>query len=93
MSVFKKCPYHRSSASIAIGQCLGHCDFGASLTICDGDMEFCEKPGTLREYLKDYDRRKEMGAAKDELQICRIRQFKDKIFSLQRGSVRMKECR
>ena len=30
-------------------------------------MEFCEKPTTLREYLGDHDKRKEMGAAKKQL--------------------------
>lgn len=79
MSDFRKCPFYRISASIAIGQGLGHCDLDASLTVCDGDMEFCEEPATLREYWGDHDNRKEMGAAK--------------IVSLQRGNVCMKEGR
>jgi hypothetical protein len=67
MSVFRKCPFYRISASVAIGQGLGHCDFDGSQTICDGDMSFCEKPDAVKKYFEDQYRKKEKGAATNEL--------------------------
>ncbi len=50
MSIFKRCVFHREAESLAIGTGLGHCDlFGQA--ICDGDIQFCENPGKLREEL------------------------------------------
>jgi len=33
-----------------MGRGLGYCDLNCDQTTCDGDIDFCEKPASLRTY-------------------------------------------
>jgi len=35
-----------------MGKEIGDCDIDSSRTICEGDVEFCERPDALRLYLR-----------------------------------------
>jgi CheY-like chemotaxis protein len=59
MSIFKKCPFYRDSENFAMGRGLGHCDL-CGQAICEGDIQFCEKPEALREQLLEQ-KEKEVG--------------------------------
>jgi len=67
MSTIRKCTLYRDSTGIAIGKGLGICDLDGCQSICDGDIQFCERPDTLRKYLLDQEVGKEGGAVKKEL--------------------------
>ena len=51
MSTASKCSFYRSPQSIAVGIGLGYCDLDGDQTICDGDVQFCKDPETLRKRL------------------------------------------
>lgn len=51
MSLSRRCTFYRDSESLGIGRGIGYCDLDGHQTICDGDIEFCEKPDALKEYL------------------------------------------
>jgi CheY-like chemotaxis protein len=53
MSIFKKCPFYRDSGNLSTGKGLGHCDLCGVQAICEGDIQFCEKPDILRQQLSD----------------------------------------
>ena len=48
----KKCPLFRKPESLSMGKEIGDCDIDSSRTICEGDVEFCERPDALRLYLR-----------------------------------------
>jgi CheY-like chemotaxis protein len=52
MLIFEKCPYYRISETLGMGKGLGYCDLGAE-AICEGDIQFCEKPDNLRKQLSE----------------------------------------
>ena len=53
---------------------LGYCDFDGSQAICDGDMQFCEKPDALKKYLLEQNNNgKVLGEGKNSFQ--RIRNY------------------
>jgi hypothetical protein len=35
-----------------IGECIGQCDVDGASTNCDGDVNLCDKPESLREYFR-----------------------------------------
>jgi len=51
ISVFRKCSFYRDSGTLAIGRGLGNCDLDGYQTICDGDVQFCEKPDAMKKHL------------------------------------------
>ncbi len=53
MAIFKKCPFYRDSGNLAMGRGLGHCDLCGEQAICEGDIQFCDKPDILRKHLSD----------------------------------------
>lgn len=53
MSLSRRCTFYRDSESLGIGRGVGYCDLDGHQTICDGDIEFCEKPNALRKFLLD----------------------------------------
>jgi len=50
-----------------MGNGLSICDFDGSQSTCDGDIQFCEKPDTVRKYFLDQKGKEEEGAIKKEL--------------------------
>lgn len=48
----KKCPLYRKSEGVSFGIGVGYCDIDGSSTICDGDVQFCEKPDALKRHLR-----------------------------------------
>jgi CheY-like chemotaxis protein len=51
MSLSRRCTFYRDSESLGIGRRVGYCDLDGHKTICNGDIEFCEKPDAFKEYL------------------------------------------
>jgi hypothetical protein len=41
-----------------MGRGIGYCDLDGNITICDGDVSFCEKPDVLKKYPLDQKKRK-----------------------------------
>jgi CheY-like chemotaxis protein len=60
MSISRRCTFHQDSKSLATGRGLGCCNLDGSQTICDGDIEFCEKTHVLRKYLSDKKAKEEL---------------------------------
>jgi len=52
-STTTRCIFYRDSKGIDMGKGLGYCDFDGCQSICDGDIQFCEKPEAMRKYLSD----------------------------------------
>jgi hypothetical protein len=42
-----ECSFYRNSKNIDMGRGLGICDLDGGQTICNGDLNYCEKPSTL----------------------------------------------
>jgi CheY-like chemotaxis protein len=49
--MLKKCSFYRDSQNISSGVGLGYWDIDGSQAICEGDIQFCEKPDRLRNQL------------------------------------------
>ena len=45
------CPFYRDPVSRNIGRGLGHCDLEGGQTICEGDIQCCDKPDALKRQL------------------------------------------
>ncbi len=52
MSIIKKCPFYRDSGNPAMGTGLGYCDLDGGQALCEGDIQFCDKPDVLRKQLE-----------------------------------------
>ncbi len=50
MSVKRRCSFYRDSKGLGFGRGIGHCDLDGGQTICDGDLNFCEKPSELKKH-------------------------------------------
>ena len=48
----KKCPLFREPEGLSFGKGVGYCDMDSGSTTCEGDVEFCEKPDALKQYLR-----------------------------------------
>lgn len=46
----RKCPIFRKPESLRVG--IGHCDVDNRSALCEGDIGFCEKPNTLKKYIR-----------------------------------------
>jgi hypothetical protein len=46
-----KCLLFKKLKSL-IGKSIGHCDVDTTSTNCEGDVKFCEKPESLRQYFQ-----------------------------------------
>ncbi|PIQ69831.1 hypothetical protein COV89_03720 [Candidatus Shapirobacteria bacterium CG11_big_fil_rev_8_21_14_0_20_40_12] len=66
-STARRCIFYRDSKGIGMGMGLGYCDFDGHQSICDGDVQFCEKPDAMRKYLLDRKGKEEGGGIKEEL--------------------------
>jgi CheY-like chemotaxis protein len=62
-----RCIFYRDSKGIGMGKGLGYCDFDGCQSVCDGDIQFCEKPDAMRKYLLDRKGKEEGGGIKEEL--------------------------
>jgi CheY-like chemotaxis protein len=58
--VLKKCSFYRNPENIGTGIGLGYCDLDGCQAICEGDIQFCEKPDLLRNQLSKQ-KEKEVG--------------------------------
>jgi len=69
MTISRRCKFYRDSEGTSIGRGLGYCDFDGSQGICDGDMQFCEKPDALKKYLLEQNNNgKVLGEGKNSFQ-------------------------
>ena len=50
MTAKKQCQFYRDSEGLGLGRGIGHCDLDGGQTVCDGDLNFCEKPSELKKY-------------------------------------------
>jgi hypothetical protein len=50
VSVNQRCLFYRDSEGLGLGRGIGHCDLDGGQTVCDGDLNFCEKPSELKKY-------------------------------------------
>ena len=66
-STARRCIFYRDSKGIGMGMGLGYCDFDGHQSICDGDVQFCEKPDAMRKYLLDRKGKEEGSGIKEEL--------------------------
>ena len=51
MSISRACKFYRDSGTINMGKGIGYCDLDCDQTTCEGDIDFCEKPISLKTYL------------------------------------------
>jgi len=66
-STTTRCIFYRDSEGIGMGKGLGYCDFDGCQSICEGDIQFCEKPDAMRKYLLDQKGKEEGVGIKEEL--------------------------
>lgn len=45
------CRFYRDLGKVQMGRSLGYCDLDGDRTTCEGNIDFCEKPGALKIYL------------------------------------------
>ena len=50
MSTSRQCKFYRDLDTLSMGRRLGYCDLDCDHATCDGDIDFCEKPTSLRTY-------------------------------------------
>ncbi len=58
-----RCPLYRDAASLNVGRGLGYCDLEGGHAICEGDVQYCNKPDDLRKRLLE---QKEKETRKDQ---------------------------
>lgn len=46
----RQCKFYRDSRTVSMGQGIGCCDLDCNQTTCDGDIDFCKNPSSLRTY-------------------------------------------
>lgn len=46
------CPLFRRSEGLGMGKGIGYCDIDSGSATCEGDVLFCERPETLKKYLR-----------------------------------------
>jgi len=59
MELERRCSFYRSCETNNLGVGIGYCDLDGNQTICDGDIDFCEKPDVLKAYFIVQRRRRE----------------------------------
>jgi hypothetical protein len=59
MSILKECSFYRDFETHEMGRGIGYCELGCDQTICDGNIDFCEIPYCLKQYLRAERRREE----------------------------------
>lgn len=57
MTDVRRCKFYRDTDTIHIGVGIGYCDLDCDQTTCEGDIDFCEKPDSLKIYLFEQIRR------------------------------------
>ncbi len=50
MSISRQCKFYRDLGNLNMGRGLGYCDLDCDQTMCDGDIDFCRAPISLRTY-------------------------------------------
>lgn len=48
----RRCPLFRNPESLGMGKGIGYCDMDGDSTVCEGDVQYCEKPDALARYLR-----------------------------------------
>jgi len=51
MGTSKHCKFYRDCGTVNVGRGLGYCDLDCDQTTCEGEIDFCEKPDSLKTYL------------------------------------------
>jgi hypothetical protein len=51
MGISRACKFYRDSGTINMGKGIGYCDLDCDQTTCEGDIDFCENPISLKTYL------------------------------------------
>jgi hypothetical protein len=67
VSIKQLCSFYRDSEGLGLGRGIGHCDLDGGQTVCEGDLNFCEKPTDLKKYES-----KQKGSEKDRRQYPRF---------------------
>ena len=67
MTIRRFCKFHRDGGTIHKSQGTGYCDLDNDQTVCDGDIDFCEKTDSLKRYL--FAQMKKEGGLKWEVRI------------------------
>lgn len=57
MAILGQCHFYRGRESLSMGIGIGYCDLDGNQAVCDGDINFCEKPDTLKRYLMEQKRK------------------------------------
>jgi len=52
MGLERHCSFYRGRETLNLGRGIGYCDLDGNQTLCDGDIQFCEKPDALRKQLE-----------------------------------------
>ena len=84
MALERQCSFYRSSETLQVGRGIGYCDIDGCQSVCDGDIEFCEKPDALKEHLLKQENiqkvlneaRKKLPDTKEEEQKMRSRSYR-----------------
>ena len=50
MPISRLCKFYRGSGTLSMGRGIGYCDLDCDQTTCDGDIDFCQKPVSLKTY-------------------------------------------
>ena len=51
MTTSRRCKFYRDCEAINVGRGLGYCDLDCDQTTCEGEIDFCENPDSLKTYL------------------------------------------
>jgi len=51
MTISRLCKFYRDSEILNIDRSIGYCDLDCDQTTCEGDIDFCKKPNSLKIYL------------------------------------------
>jgi hypothetical protein len=67
VAVKQPCSFYRDSEGLGLGRGLEQCDLDGGQTVCEGDLNFCEKPSDLKKYESN-----PKGSGKDRRQYPRF---------------------
>jgi len=49
--ISRLCKFYRSPDTLDVGRDIGYCDLDCDQTTCDGDLDSCQNPLSLKTYL------------------------------------------
>ncbi len=50
MAISRQCKFYRDTGTFSMGGCRGYCDLDCAQATCNGDIDFCGVPISLRTY-------------------------------------------